>query len=34
VFDEMVSMAILNPRGLATITKTVGSSPITVPAAP
>jgi hypothetical protein len=34
VFDEMVCMAILNPRGLATITKTVGSSPITVPAAP
>lgn len=33
VFDEMVSMAILNPRGLATITKTVSSTPLTVPAA-
>jgi hypothetical protein len=32
VFDEMVSMAILNPRGLATITKTVSSTPLTVPA--
>jgi hypothetical protein len=32
VFDEMVSMAILNPRGIATITKTVASQPITVPA--
>jgi hypothetical protein len=33
VFDEMVSMAVLNPRGLATITKTVSSTPLTVPAA-
>lgn len=32
VFDEMVSYAILNPRGIATITKTVTSGPITVPA--
>lgn len=32
VFDEMVSMAILNPRGLSTITKTLTSGPITVPA--
>jgi hypothetical protein len=34
VFDEMVSMAILNPRGLATVTKTVTSGPVTVPALP